>query len=207
MTGKSNASAWVPCNAGKPWIFARATRSPISLGGLDHSEAGWCCVAQHRTTRIEGAGGRRLSSAQLLATDAGLRKPVSRAPVLAQWQAGPVLAQVGPGTWEKLLATGRLNNLLDWLTLDAQELANIDGFGERSAARLVDSFNSARQRPFVRWLKALGLPPTGQANLAGSWQELARTRHRAMAGRGRDRPGTRGAIERIFPRPAGAGPE
>ena len=86
---------------------------------------------------------------------------------------GLSLPQVGPGTWERLLATGRLNNLLDWLTLDAQELANIDGFGERSAARLVDSFNSARQRPFVRWLKALGLPPTGQANLAGSWQELA----------------------------------
>ena len=86
---------------------------------------------------------------------------------------GLALPQVGPGTWERLLATGHLNNLLDWLTLDAQELANIDGFGERSAARLVDSFNSARQRPFVRWLKALGLPPTGQAKLAGSWQELA----------------------------------
>ena len=86
---------------------------------------------------------------------------------------GLALPHVGPGTWERLLATGHLNNLLDWLTLDAQELANIDGFGERSAARLVDSFNSARQRPFVRWLKALGLPPTGQANLADSWQELA----------------------------------
>jgi DNA ligase (NAD+) len=87
---------------------------------------------------------------------------------------GLALPHVGPGTWERLLAAGHLNNLLDWLTLDAQELANIDGFGERSAARLVDSFNSARQRPFIRWLKALGLPPTGQANLADSWQELAR---------------------------------
>lgn len=86
---------------------------------------------------------------------------------------GLALPHVGPGTWERLLATGRLNNLLDWLTLDAQELANIDGFGERSATRLAESFNSARQRPFVRWLKALGLPPTGQANLADSWQELA----------------------------------
>jgi DNA ligase (NAD+) len=86
---------------------------------------------------------------------------------------GLALPHVGPGTWEKLLETGQLNNLLDWLTLEAPELANIDGFGERSAARLADSFHSARQRPFVRWLKALGLPPTGQARLADSWLELA----------------------------------
>ncbi|KAA0978341.1 NAD-dependent DNA ligase LigB [Pseudomonas sp. ANT_H12B] len=86
---------------------------------------------------------------------------------------GLALPSVGPGTWEKLFETGRLNGLLDWLTLDAQELANIDGFGERSSARLLNSFNSARQRPFARWLKALGLPPTGQARLADSWQELA----------------------------------
>jgi DNA ligase (NAD+) len=86
---------------------------------------------------------------------------------------GLALPHVGPGTWEKLLETGRLNGLLDWLTFDAQELATINGFGERSSARLLNSFNSARQRPFSRWLKALGLPPTGQAQLADSWQELA----------------------------------
>lgn len=86
---------------------------------------------------------------------------------------GLALAHVGPGTWEKLFETGHLNGLLDWLTLDAQELANIAGFGERSSARLMNSFNSARQRPFAQWLKALGLPPTGQAQLADSWQELA----------------------------------
>ncbi|WP_223414040.1 MULTISPECIES: NAD-dependent DNA ligase LigB [unclassified Pseudomonas] len=86
---------------------------------------------------------------------------------------GLAMPHVGPGTWEKLFETGHLNGLLDWLTLDAQELANINGFGERSSTRLLNSFNSARQRPFARWLKALGLPPTGQANLADSWQELA----------------------------------
>ena len=86
---------------------------------------------------------------------------------------GLAMAHVGRGTWEKLFETGRLNNLLDWLTLDEPELANIAGFGERSSARLIHSFHSARQRPFAQWLKALGLPPTGQAQLSDSWQELA----------------------------------
>ncbi len=86
---------------------------------------------------------------------------------------GLAMQNVGRGTWEKLLETRRVNNLLDWLTLDAPELANISGFGERSSARLLNSFNSARQRPFAQWLKALGMPPSGQAQLPDSWQALA----------------------------------
>ncbi len=86
---------------------------------------------------------------------------------------GLALQHAGPGTWEKLIRAGRIKGLLDWLTLDAQELANIDGFGERSSARLLNSLQNARQQPFLRWLKALGLPPTGEARLADSWQLLA----------------------------------
>lgn len=86
---------------------------------------------------------------------------------------GLAMQHVGRGTWEKLLETRRVNNLLDWLTLDASELANIAGFGERSSERLMHSFHSARQRPFAQWLKALGLPPSGQAHLPDSWQALA----------------------------------
>jgi DNA ligase (NAD+) len=83
------------------------------------------------------------------------------------------MQHVGRGTWEKLLETGRLKHLLDWLTLDASELANIAGLGERSSARLIHSFHGARQKPFAQWLKALGMPPAGQAQLADSWQTLA----------------------------------
>ncbi|MBP5944255.1 MULTISPECIES: NAD-dependent DNA ligase LigB [unclassified Pseudomonas] len=86
---------------------------------------------------------------------------------------GLAMQNVGRGTWEKLLETGRVKHLLDWLTLDEPELANIAGFGERSSARLIYSFRSARQRPFAQWLKALGMPPTGGAKLADSWQALA----------------------------------
>ncbi|WP_460052871.1 NAD-dependent DNA ligase LigB [Pseudomonas sp. H1_A05] len=86
---------------------------------------------------------------------------------------GLALPHVGPGTWEKLLAAGRLDGLLDWMTLDAAELANIAGFGEHSSTRLLASLHSARQRPFEQWLKALGLPPAGEARLEGPWQALA----------------------------------
>ncbi len=83
------------------------------------------------------------------------------------------LPHVGPGTWEKLLVAGRVEGLLDWLTLDAAELATIAGFGERSSARLFASLHGARQRPFGQWLKALGLPPSGEARLEGPWSMLA----------------------------------
>ena len=83
------------------------------------------------------------------------------------------LPGVGPGTWDKLLAAGRLDNLLDWMTLEAAELVKMPGLGERSAAKLFASLQSARDRPFHLWLKALGLPPTGDARLGEHWQPLA----------------------------------
>lgn len=83
------------------------------------------------------------------------------------------LDNVGEQTWARLVATGRIKGLLDWLTLDQAELATIAGFGARSSLRLIESLQQARQRPFARWLKALGLPPSGSAELNGPWQVLA----------------------------------
>ncbi|WP_407729902.1 NAD-dependent DNA ligase LigB [Pseudomonas helleri] len=85
---------------------------------------------------------------------------------------GLAMPFVGPGTWNSLIQAGEVNNLLDWLTLDAARLANIGGFGERSSERLLASVHAARQQPFARWVKALGLPPTGDAPLGQSWQAL-----------------------------------
>lgn len=85
---------------------------------------------------------------------------------------GLAMPFVGPGTWNTLIQAGEVNNLVDWLTLDAARLANIGGFGERSSERLLASVHAARQQPFARWVKALGLPPTGDAPLGQSWQAL-----------------------------------
>ena len=85
---------------------------------------------------------------------------------------GLALPHIGRETWNILIQAGLIAGFLDWLTLDAAELANIDGFGERSRTRLLDSLHSARQRPFVQWLKALGVPPAARGNLEGNWQTL-----------------------------------
>ena len=83
------------------------------------------------------------------------------------------LPHLGGGTWEKLVTSGRVTRLLDWLTLEAEELATIGGFGPRSHARWLETVQLARQRPFERWLKALGLPPSATSPLDSSWSLLA----------------------------------
>lgn len=85
---------------------------------------------------------------------------------------GLALPHIGRETWNVLIQAGLIAGFLDWLTLDAAELANIDGFGERSRTRLLDSLHSARQRPFAQWLKAMGIPPAARSNLEGNWQTL-----------------------------------
>lgn len=83
------------------------------------------------------------------------------------------LLEVGPGTWRALHQAGRLENLLAWLQLDAEQLKRLPGFAERSAEKTAAAFAEARQRPFATWLRALGLPPSGDAVLGGQWAALA----------------------------------
>lgn len=83
------------------------------------------------------------------------------------------LPGLGPGTWDKLIQAGRIEGLLDWMTLDSAQLVNIPGVGERSSAKLLSTFQSARERPFQVWLKAMGVPPSGSAQLGDRWDSLA----------------------------------
>lgn len=85
---------------------------------------------------------------------------------------GLALPHMGRETWNVLIQAGLIAGFLDWLTLDAAELANIDGLGERTRARVLDSIQSARKRPFAQWLKALGVPPAARNNLEGDWHTL-----------------------------------
>lgn len=86
---------------------------------------------------------------------------------------GLALPGVGPGSWDKLLNAQHLHGLLDWLNLTPTQLSEVPGFGLRSASNLSHSLQAARQRPFRSWLRALGLPPSGNAKLADDWTTLA----------------------------------
>lgn len=85
---------------------------------------------------------------------------------------GLALPHMGRETWNILIQAGLIAGFLDWLTLDAAQLATIEGFGDRTRARVLDNIQSARQRPFSDWLKALGVPPAARNNLEGDWQTL-----------------------------------
>lgn len=85
---------------------------------------------------------------------------------------GLALPHIGRETWNILIQAGLIAGFLDWLTLDAAELANIDGLGDRSRARVLESLHNARQQSFAQWLKALGVPPAARNNLEGDWQTL-----------------------------------
>ncbi|MCF7555223.1 NAD-dependent DNA ligase LigB [Pseudomonas petrae] len=86
---------------------------------------------------------------------------------------GLALSGVGPGTWDKLIQAGQIKGLLDWMTLDVAQLANIPGLGQRSSGKLRASFQAAHEKPFVVWLKAIGLPPATGVDLGESWAALA----------------------------------
>lgn len=75
------------------------------------------------------------------------------------------LPGVGPGTWKCLADTGSLHGLLDWLA--PQTVPNQCG------AKLAERLQPARERGFQQWLRALGMPPAGNAGLAADWTTLA----------------------------------
>ncbi len=83
------------------------------------------------------------------------------------------LPRLGPGTWQTLIEAGALTELLGWLNIDETDLRQIPGIGQTSAEALVSSYRLARARPFATWLRAIGLPPSGDAALEADWETLA----------------------------------
>lgn len=83
------------------------------------------------------------------------------------------LSGVGPGTWRRLHEAGLLAGLLDWMTLTSEQLIQVPGLGERSAASLHQQFQLARQRSFTAWLRALGAPAPSAHPAGEDWSALA----------------------------------
>ncbi|WP_136247047.1 NAD-dependent DNA ligase LigB [Halomonas borealis] len=92
------------------------------------------------------------------------------------WLSGEAALDIpglGPGTWRSLIDAGLVEGLLDWLALAPAELERASGIGDIRAQRLATRFGTARQRPFVAWLEALGPPPGWAAGPSNGWAALA----------------------------------
>ena len=85
---------------------------------------------------------------------------------------GLQLDGLGADTWQALIDAGLIHGLLDWMDLTPAQLAAVPGLGSSRAAALARAFATARDRPFARWLRALGMPTSGTDGLSG-WAALS----------------------------------
>ena len=79
---------------------------------------------------------------------------------------------LGADTWQALIDAGLVHRLLDWMNLTPAQLAAVPGLGAARGAALAKVFASARDRPFARWLRALGMPAGDVGGLSG-WAALS----------------------------------
>ena len=80
---------------------------------------------------------------------------------------------IGPQTWQALIDAQRITQLTDWLTLNADDLAQIPSFAEKRSAHTAHKFIQAQQQPFQLWLKALGAPSHITPKATDNWHTLA----------------------------------
>jgi DNA ligase (NAD+) len=69
---------------------------------------------------------------------------------------------LGERTLEQLTARGMVTDEASLWDLEADALAELPGWGERSAEKIMDQLERARTRPFHRLLFALGIPGVGE---------------------------------------------
>lgn len=88
-----------------------------------------------------------------------------------EWLGGRralALDGVGRETWRTLVAAGLVEDLLDWLDLDAPTLRQRGGLPIARAEALARTFARTRGKEFSAWLRALGAP----ASRARNWADV-----------------------------------
>jgi DNA ligase (NAD+) len=86
---------------------------------------------------------------------------------------------LGEETVSALIDRGLVSNLADLFRLNKNDLLRLEGFAERSAAKLVDAIQKGRRVELGRFLYALGIPDVGAAvtrDLAQHFRSLERLR-------------------------------
>ena len=86
-------------------------------------------------------------------------------------RAGLDIDGLGPERIEGLLAAGVIEELPDLYTLEREDLTELEGWGEQSAANLLAELDAAREPPLEDFLAAIGVPEVGPTTASA----LART--------------------------------
>jgi DNA ligase (NAD+) len=63
----------------------------------------------------------------------------------------------------QLVDSGLVSDLADLYRLSVEELADLEGWGQRSAEKLLAEIDAAREPPLADFLSALGIPEVGQS--------------------------------------------
>lgn len=69
---------------------------------------------------------------------------------------------IGDETVQMLYDRGLIANIADLYTLEPSQLASLEGFGERSAERILEGLELSKQVPFERVVFALSIPFVGE---------------------------------------------
>ena len=78
-------------------------------------------------------------------------------------RAGLDIDGLGEATVEQLIAACLVDTLSDLYTLTAEQIAPLDGFGKRSATKLVAAIASSVGKPLARLIAALGVEDVGES--------------------------------------------
>lgn len=83
---------------------------------------------------------------------------------------------LGESGWRTLWQAHHFEHLFSWLLLTQAQLQATPGFSSARGLALWHRFNLVREKPFIRWLMAMGVPLT-QASLKAmgdiSWQKMS----------------------------------
>ncbi|HDR2892608.1 TPA: NAD-dependent DNA ligase LigB [Enterobacter asburiae] len=100
---------------------------------------------------------------------------------------------VGEAAWRTLYQTYHFDHIFSWLSLTQAQLQATPGFSAARGLAIWHRFNLTRERPFIRWIMAMGVP-LPQASLKAvtglSWQEMSQrntTDWRALPGTGEEK--------------------
>ncbi|CNI45542.1 NAD-dependent DNA ligase LigB [Yersinia pekkanenii] len=90
------------------------------------------------------------------------------------WLSGPKgldMQSISRGLWRELIHHGLINDLVGWLTLSTEQIADVPGIGQARAEKIYQQFQNTKQKPFSQWLQALGFPLA--ISVDSPWQSLS----------------------------------